>query len=114
MAEPQVFDASMVATNTLTSGTDLGGVYEQVYLKIPTMASNADIFVHGSLDNSSFYRITQPVPNTSSVQVNDFKIASNTTSRIVPIPAGFRYMKLELSTLNTLAIGFEIIAQRKF
>jgi hypothetical protein len=114
MALPQVFDASMADGATLSSGIDLGGIYEDVYLKIPTIASASDIYVHGSADNSTFYRITKPVvANTSTVALNDFRVVSTTSQRMVPIPAGFRYMKIELSTLASADIGFEIIAQRK-
>jgi hypothetical protein len=114
MPLPIVFNASMADGATLSSGFDLGGLYDELYLKIPTMASAADIYLHGSVDNSTYYRISQPpVANTSSVQLNDFRVVSTTSQRFVPIPTGFQYYKIELSTLASADIGFEIIAQRK-
>ena len=112
MSYPQVFDASMADGATLTSGIDLSGLYDQLYLKIPVRASAADIYVHGSTDSSTYYRIAQPAASTASVQLNDFRIASTTSQRFVPIPVGFRYMKIEISTLASADVGFEIVAQR--
>lgn len=112
MAYAQVFDASMADGATLSSGLDLNGLYDYVYLKIPTMPSAADIYIHASTDNSTFYRIAEPVAGTASVQLNDFRVVSTTSQRFVPIPAGFRYYKIELSTLASADIGFEIVAQR--
>jgi len=113
MALPQVFDASMADGATLTSGIDLGGVYEDIYLKVPVRASAANIYIHGSVDNSTFFRIAHPPINSATVAINDFVIQSATTSRMVPIPNGFRYLKVEISTLASADVGFEIIAQRK-
>jgi hypothetical protein len=112
--KPQVFDASMADGATLTGGLDLGGLYDELYLKIPVRASAADIYLHGSTDNSTFFRITHPpVANTATVAINDFRVVSTTSQRMVPIPTGFQYMKIEISTLASADVGFEIIAQQK-
>jgi len=78
---------------TLTSSANLGRTYRRVYLEVPTMASG-DLYIHASIDGTNFKRVTEADPN----QGTDFIIASAVTNRIVPIPAGFQYYKIENSS----------------
>lgn len=101
------FTKTMAATATLTSAYDLSPRgWPKCYLDVPTMASASDFYIQASVTETGTYRrITAQDPN----QATDFKIASSVTNRIVPIPTGFRYVKVEASTANTAALNFNII-----
>lgn len=105
---------SLASAATLTGAYDLGEGAKNPHVLIPTLATGTSILVHGSLDNSAFRKVTLPVPNTATIQnPTDFSIGTMTVSRLVPIPEGFRYVKLELATGVTDATStFEIIATR--
>jgi hypothetical protein len=106
------FSKTMGATATLTSAYDLGRTWRNVSVEIPSMASASDFYIQASVTESgTFRRITHPVPNTSSVQLNDFRISSAVTARIVPIPADYQYIKIEASTMNTAALVFNVICK---
>lgn len=107
------FIVTMGSALTLSPSVDLGRTWEEVTLEVPSMASKSDFFVHGSISGTTgtFRRITHPVPNTSSIQANDFDISSAVTARMVPIPSQFQYLQLEASTANVLAITFNIICR---
>lgn len=96
--------ATMLSAGTLTSYMDLGGSYDTVYLEVPTMASGGNLAIQAAASASGTYRrIKHPVLNSSTVAVNDFLILSAATNRFVPIPGGFRYLKVE--TLETVLDG---------
>ena len=104
------FTVTMTTGLTSTSSIDLARAWKSVYLQIPSVTSNAIHYIKGSPDNSTFQRIYHPVPNTSSAQGNVFQIASSLTGVTVPIPNGFRYLKIETdatvgsSTANTYVL----------
>jgi hypothetical protein len=97
----QVFYKTMVSGGTSTSGYDFGRAFQKVYLEIPSLTSGTDFYLQASSDGSTFRRLMQPVVNTSSVQVQTFVIGSAATNRIVEVPAGHRYMKVEVTTALT-------------
>lgn len=97
----RVFPHVLASGVTLSSSYDFGGSFRNVYLEIPTMASGSDFYVQGSSDGAAFKRVMHPVVNTSSIQIQTFVIGSAATGKMVPVPAGFRYMKVELSTALT-------------
>jgi hypothetical protein len=86
----KVYEVSMTSGATLSDGADLGAVYERLYLEVPTMASGS-LYIQASSDDSTFRRMTQVDPN----QATDFVINSAVTQRIVRIPTGFQYYKVE-------------------
>lgn len=98
-----VFSAGIDSGVTLSSLVDLGHVWESVYLAVPTMTSGTDIFIQAGPNASavSGYRVMHPTVNTSSAQAFTFVIGSATSQRIIPVPNGFRYMFIELSTAMT-------------
>lgn len=64
---------------------------------MPTMASS-DLFIAVSVDQgTTFKRVMRDQGNTSTAH-STFSIASSVTQRIVPIPAGFQYYKVESSS----------------
>lgn len=95
----QVFSKSVASGVTLSSSYDLGRAFTKVYLEVPTMASS-DIFIQASSDNSTFRRVMIDKGNTSTTHAT-FSIASAVSQRMVPIPAGFRYYKVETSSGTT-------------
>lgn len=95
----QVFSKSVSSGVTLSSSYDLGRAFTRVYLEVPTMASS-DIFIQASTDNVTFRRVMLEKVNTTTAHVT-FSIASAISQRMVPIPAGFRYYKVETSSGTT-------------
>ncbi len=112
----QVFShQSMVSGASVTSSIELPGVYEYVYLVVPGMlqfSADTQIFIQGSADNTTFYRYALAAINTSSVQTNDFVIASGASQKIVNIPNfSCRYLKIETTaTVTAPSSVFKIIA----
>lgn len=107
----QVFLATMTSAGTLTGALNLGRNFEKVYLSVPSMTSNSQIHVQGCETQTGTYRrITHPAINSSTVSTpNDFAIASATTNRIVPIPNGFQYLKIETTATIDGGCLFKLI-----
>lgn len=102
-----VFPATMASAGTLTSEVDLGHAWSTVYLEIPTQTSNILHLIQAARESGGTYRrIYHPSVNDSTLPNNlAFSISSSTTQALVPIPGGFRYMKVETSgTVNDGAI----------
>lgn len=99
---------------TMTSGAlsstsaDLTRSFKQVYLEIPTMASGS-LFILASADGSTYRRVMIDNGNTSTVHAT-FTVNSSITQRIVPIPPGFRFYKVESTSGATdVVTQFNII-----
>lgn len=105
--------ATMASGATLTSEVDLGTAWENVYLRVPTMTSNTQLHIQASTrltaDGGIYRRICHPSLNSSTVTTNDFAIASSATNRIIPIPNGFRYMKVESTATVDNGAVFRIL-----
>ena len=88
-----------IFTVTATSGAlsstvaDLAQGWNRIYLEVPTMASG-DLFLLASSDNSTFRRVMKEQANTATVHMS-FTILSAVSQRMVPIPPGFQYYKVE-------------------
>lgn len=109
-----VYTVSFTSNTTLSAERDLGRNFEKVYLGIPTMATNAQIHIQASDQSGGTYRrICHPAINSTTVSTpNDFAIASAATGRLVPIPNGFRYYKIEttMPVSDGFGGGFKIFA----
>ena len=94
---------TMASGGTLTGQVDLGQVYANVFLEVPSMPTNSQIHIQSSRDSSgTFRRVVHPSINSSTVSTNnDFAIASAVTNRMVPMPNGVRFIKIE----TTMAVG---------
>jgi len=115
---------SAVTTVSVTPSIEVPGVFVNMYLVVPTMTvgystASTPIWVQGSYDGTTFYRITNPelTTNTLVAGINDYVIASSVSQRIVPLPAHqLRYLRLEVSGTVTNPTGqtntnaFRIIA----
>jgi hypothetical protein len=95
-----VHTVGLASNTTLTSSVDLGRAWRNVYLEIPTMTSGTDVLLKASPDNSTFRRVYDRT-NSATAQANVFTVKSAVTQAIVDIPAGLRYVAIELSTAMT-------------
>lgn len=107
----RIFLATMPAGATSTAEIDIKNYYQTVRLLIPTHASATNWYVQGCEESGgTFRRIAHVVANTSSVQINDFTIASAVSNRLVEVPGvNFQYIKIEASTANTSQVGLKLI-----
>lgn len=107
----RIFPATMAAGATLTAEIDIKNYYQVVRLLVPTHASATDWYVQGCEESGgTFRRIAHVAANTASVQLNDFRIASGISNRLVEIPGvNFQYIKIEASTANTAQVGLKLI-----
>ena len=102
---------AVVIPVTMTSGALSSTVaqapilYERAYLQVPTMASGSLYIMAAVASGSTFFRVTDREPN----QATDFVINSSVTNRIVPIPEGFEYYKVESSSGAT-----DVVSTLKF
>ena len=97
-----VFDLDVASGATLSGALDLRQGWRDVALKIPSFSSGSDIFIHGAITSTGTYvRVTHPPVNTGTAQVEDYKIESGLAGRIIPIPANYQHIKVELSTGQT-------------
>lgn len=109
--------STMTTGSTLGAAIDLGHKIKDPWIYIPTMTSITSVGLKISVDNSNFYNVTYPPANTASAQLPiDWSVttfAAN-TSRFVPMPAGFRYCKIQVGTQQTdTSLNFQIIGMRE-
>ena len=105
--EQKVYSVDLASgATTTTNYVEILVPYKNLYLQIPTMASGS-LYIKGSSDGTTFTRITEADPN----QATDFVINSAVTQRMVPIPPGFRYYKIEnTSGATDTTTVFKLIA----
>lgn len=97
-----VFPITMTSGNTLTSNVDLSRAWATVHLYIPTMTSATDIYLKAAYSAAANYvRIHEMAANTASVQSNSFTIGSAVSQKMIEVPHGFQFMKVEFSTATT-------------
>ena len=99
----KVFTGTMTTGATLTSHYDLSErAWTIIYLDIPSMASGSDFYIQGAAtDSSTFRRIHHPVINAATFDSNTFVVGSSVANRLVLIPTGLRFIKVEQSTAMT-------------
>lgn len=106
---PTVYDVSIASFATSSSSIDIQRGWKFMYLKIPTMTSNVEMYVNGSDDGTTFRPIFHPMQNAVSPTGNRFMINSAVSNGMVPIPNGFRYFKVETSAVISFTAAFKII-----
>lgn len=91
---------SCYATSGALSSTsiDFGRAFNRVYLEVPTMASSSLYIMAAVSAGGTYRRILNPQGTTATVAQSTFTVDSAATLVMVPIPAGFRYLKVELSS----------------
>lgn len=87
----KVYPVTMTSLATLSSQLDLSKPYEKMYLAVPTMASGS-LFIQVAATTGGTYRRLQTTAGT------DFSINSAATQRVIAIPSGYRFMKIENSS----------------
>lgn len=85
-----------------------------IYLEVPTDGLGGQIYVQGSSDGSTFRRIKHASINSSTVTSNDYAIASACSSKMVPLPVGFRYYKLETTASVAADSTFKIVCSQNY
>jgi len=87
----KAYPVTMASGTTLSSEVDLQKPYEKMFLAVPTMASGS-LFIQVSYESGGRYSRIQSTPGT------DFSINSSATQRVIALPTGFRFMKIENSS----------------
>ena len=103
-----VFDLSVIATETLSSGVDLGGAYADYSVVVPTMPSATTITFLGSETLAGTYRTIYIKPTAAAASV-PVQVASTVNNAIVGVDIKSRYLKLECASAPTTTIGYQLI-----
>jgi hypothetical protein len=100
---------SMASGDSLTSALDLGRAFPSVYVEIASTPSNCDhrILAAASL-TATYNTVYHPAINSSTVAVNPYVIASGVTGAIVPIPGGFRFIKIFATAAMTNGATYKV------
>ena len=115
-----MFAKTMASADSLVSYFDCGGVFANVYLEVPTMASGTAIDVYVASDVMPTDPVVQPafkqlmlkVPATATAQFNTYIVAASLSANgsTVPLVGGFRYYKLKATdSAPTAATTFKIV-----
>lgn len=99
-----IFKVTMTSGNTITSLLDLGGAWNRVFMRVPTMTSGTEIYLKAGTDPADVdgFRVMFPPVNTSAAQVHTFSVASGVSQRVMEVPlAGIRHVFVEFSTATT-------------
>lgn len=97
-----LFPTTLASNVTLSSAIDLSRAWKYAHLEVPTMASG-DLYIQGAATLAGTYRRVAifQVTTASAASFPDFKIASTTTQRFVPLPqglTGLQFIKVENSS----------------
>lgn len=100
---------SMVSGDSLTSALDLGRAFPSIYVEIASTPSNSEHRIRAAATLSGTYNtVYHPAINSATVAVNPYVIPSTVTGAIVPIPGGFRYIKIFASAAMTNGASYRI------
>ena len=103
----KVFETVIASGATLSAELDLGRAYKKVYLDMA--GAKAEVRLQGASETGGTYRsILHPIPNTTTVQANAYKIASAISGFIAEIPGGFRFIKVETTAAVADGATFKI------
>lgn len=99
----KVYSVTMTSGQTLSSELNLSKPYEKMLLAVPTMASGS-LFIQVAISSGGTYRRLQATAGT------DFSINSAATQRVIDLPVGYQFMKIENSSGATdVHTAFKII-----
>jgi len=103
-----VFLATMASAGTLTSEINLGRSWHRMKIESPAR-SNTTLYVQAAnASGGTFRRIYAEGNATTSPAL--FQVASNATNVMIPIPAGYQFIKIESQDAISDGAGFKIIA----
>jgi len=100
--KPIQYTAAIAANGTSTSGLDLGDTFRTVYGQIPSFSTNAAINVLGSIDGSNFYNVA------------GYEITSANNNAFNALPAGFRYLKFQVTGTVCAAADITVICSNQW
>lgn len=103
------FTITMASGGTSTGSLDLARSWKMVYLEIPTMTSNTQIHINASSDDETFRQVYHPMTNAAAPTGNRFLVNSAVTNAMVPIPNGFRYIKVETTATVDGGCSFKVV-----
>jgi hypothetical protein len=104
-----VFTRNLASNTTLTSALDLGRAWKNVYLEIPTMTSGTDVYIQAAATLDGTMRRVYQRTNSATAQSNVWIVKSNITQVLVDLPAGLRYVAVEISTAMTqTSVNFNV------
>ena len=103
------FVVSMASGDSLTSALDLGGGYPSVYVEIASTPSNSIHQVRAAATLTGTYNTVYfPSINSSTVTTNPYSIATAATGALVPIPGGFRFIKIHATGAMTNGATYRV------
>ena len=98
----KTYKKTMASNTTLTGQFDLEGPWDQIWFDKPTFNTNTAVFFHAAIaSGGTFSRVAYPYLYTGTVQTNDWAVQSGVSARLIPIPIGFRYVKIEFGSAVT-------------
>lgn len=103
------FEKTMASGGTSTGAIDLARSWKMVYLEIPSMTSNTQIYINASSDDETYRYTYHPMSNAAAPTGNRFLINSAVTNAMVPIPNGFRYIKVETTATVDGSCLFKVV-----
>ncbi len=102
--------AQATTAAVLSSEVDLGGGYNHYSLIIPSMTSGGDIGIYAAEKTGGTFRKVYLGQSLTSAPVA-FNVISSISNCMVPIPAGYQFCKVYMTTAATSAGNtFYIIA----
>ena len=102
---------STVAPDSLTSGAQVGDEAKELFVLIPGLSTNAVHQVFGSPDGTTYSRICHPAVNSATVATNPYAISTLATSCWVPIPTGFKYIKMHQTAAASSSASYQIMCK---
>lgn len=110
MRAQTVYSCTIATFTSLSNALDLGQAWDQAYLVIRSMTSNAQHYLRASESLAGTYRrVMYPSVGTSTVAANAWAVTSAASSAIVPIPQGLRYIKVETDVVCSFAASYDVI-----
>lgn len=109
-----VFTNTIAVGGSITTGYDLGGGWGNVFLAIPTMTAycvtaTCNIYIQaGDSLAGTYFTCVHPAINSSTTGIVTFTIANSAKNSLIPIPNGFRYLKVQTSNSMTAAVAFSV------
>jgi len=104
------YDVTIASFSSLSSAIDLGRTWQSVYLLIPSMTSQSQIFIQASDSaTGTFRRVYMDPVNSSTAANNPWSVVSSITNAMVPAPVGLRYLKVETTATISFTAAFRVI-----
>ncbi len=104
-----VYKVTFASAGTFSSELDLKRTWKKLYVDA-TGALAEMRMVATDAAGGTYRQVYHPSINSATVAANIFKIPSSTSGGYIEIPAGFRFIKLEVTAAIANGATFKIIA----